>query len=419
MTQQFPIFNFEQANPLLMGLGKGRELYKQFKMAPLEIQQQHIANVLNEQKQKQNEIYLKKYPELLAAELSKANLEPEEIKARTGLMGGQLQELQQKMKYNPQLFSAEVAERMAKADDLTRRNRLIQQLLGGGQISGMGPSQGSRGTSPGMQGTMPSPEAIQKSFSEQGHVPQQQSGLPGGMSFAQAALLSHELGLPKPEIIDVDGSKIGVTAFGNVPIATGQNPQEKAFQSSLGAEKGKAYSELVGSYQGISNQNAAIDNMIYLANNDPEFRNVTGPIGSFLTKWTGTPERRALLGQIQTSSGEVTLQIAPALKGAFTGRDQTLISTIKANPNDFPDVFVGKLKAQKLINSALQDRSERAAKYMEQGNSQLEAIKKATKETPLDNYRAQVEDLVNPVRQERNMNGKTYYMRANGKVYEK
>lgn len=406
-----PFQHFEYDSPfqMLMSGAQGyntlKDTLQKSRMNPLLLERSKLENALNAQKQKQQDIYLQQYPELLAAELMKSKLEPEEMRARTGLMGGQLRELEQKMKYSPELYSAEAAERRAKADDLTRRNQLIQELLRG-NIPGQS-QQVPRGTlNEPMQSVIPQQGAMRPTASN-------------GMSYAQAALLSDQLGLPKPEILDIDGQKIAATAFGNIPIAQGKTPEEKAFATTLGAEKGKSYSGLVSAYQGMANQGAAIDEMINLSLNDPEFKNVTGPVGSFLAKWTGSPERKELLGRLQSSSGEIALQVAPSLKGAFTGRDQTLINTIKANPNsDFPDVFIGKLKAQKLMNSVLQDRAEKAAKYMEQGDSQLEAIKKATKETPLENYRNQVEDMVNPIRQEKVVDGKTYYLRANGKVYE-
>jgi hypothetical protein len=328
-------------------------------------------------------------------------------------MNAQLKDLEQKMKYNPELYSAEAAERRAKAEDITRRNKLIEHLL-----RGSGPSNVTRGTMDQNGGqTFSSPDAVQRQKQNK-EVTSQQPSIPG-LTYAQAALLSDQLGLPKPEVREIDGQLIGISAFGNFPIAKGMTAEEKSFKEGLGTSKAKSYDSLVNTYEGISNQNTALDNLINLSINDPEFKNVTGPVGSFLTKWAGTPERRQLLGQLQSSSGEIALQVAPSLKGAFTGRDQTLINTIKANPNsDFPDVFIGKLKAQKLLNSVLQERSEKAAEYMENGYSQLEAIKKATKETPLDKYRLQVEDMVNPVRSMKSKDGKNYYLRADGGWYQ-
>lgn len=400
-------FSWQNPTNPIQSLLAGQEFGKNLLSSPYQLKQMQLANALNEQKQKQQQMYLQKYPELLAAELAKAQAEPEEMRARSGLMGGQLREIEQKMKYAPELFSSESAERRAKAEDILRKNQLIQQVLSGGFSGGQ---QVPQGTSYGE--SSPLGNIQQRS-------PESQKQLPGGMTYAKAALISHLTGMPKPEIIDIDGEKIGVTAFGNVPIAKGLSPEEKAFQSSLGSEKGKSYSGLVGAYQGLANQSSAIDEMINLANNDPEFKNVTGPVGSFFTKWMGDKERRELLGRLQSSSGEIALQVAPSLKGAFTGRDQTLINQIKANPNsDFPDVFIGKLKSQKLINSVLQDRYERAANYMEEGMSSLKAIKKATEETPLEKYRTQINDMINPIKQTKLINGENYVLRSDGKVYK-
>jgi hypothetical protein len=413
MPMQFPILSFEQANPFMTGASRGADAVKSLMNTPIEMQQAMIANELNKQKQKEQAMYLQKYPEILAQNISKGNLEQNEMKYRSSLMNAQLKDLEQKMKYNPELYSAEAAERRAKAEDITRRNKLIEHLL-----RGSGPSNVTRGTMDQNGGqTFSSPDAVQRQKQNK-EVTSQQPSIPG-LTYAQAALLSDQLGLPKPEVREIDGQLIGISAFGNFPIAKGMTAEEKSFKEGLGTSKAKSYDSLVNTYEGISNQNTALDNLINLSINDPEFKNVTGPVGSFLTKWAGTPERRQLLGQLQSSSGEIALQVAPSLKGAFTGRDQTLINTIKANPNsDFPDVFIGKLKAQKLLNSVLQERSEKAAEYMENGYSQLEAIKKATKETPLDKYRLQVEDMVNPVRSMKSKDGKNYYLRADGGWYQ-
>lgn len=412
MPMQFPILSFEQANPFMTGMSYGSSAVKNLMNTPIEMQKAIIANELNKQKQKEQEMYLQKYPEILSQQMSKGKIEQNEMQSRSSLMNAQLRDLEQKMKYNPELYSAEAAERRAKAEDITRRNKLIENLL-----SGNGPSNVPRGTmDQGGGQAFTSPDAMQRQIQNK-EITSQQPSIPG-LTYAQAALLSDQLGLPKPEVREVDGQLIGISAFGNFPIAKGMSPEEKAFKAELGTSKGKAYNELTTNYQSISNQNVALDNLIDLATNDPNFNNVTGPVNSFLTKWAGSPENKKLLGQLQSTSGEITLQVAPSLKGAFTGGDQKMVNVIKASPSDFPDVFVGKLKAQKLINTVLQERSKKAANYIQDGYSQLESIDRATKETPLDKYRDQVEDMVNPVKATRKLNGKNYYLRADGKVYE-
>ena len=169
-----------------------------------------------------------------------------------------------------------------------------------------------------------------------------------------------------------------------------------ATEHAKGMEKvsSEIYKENLGALQGLQNQGVALDTITGLIENNPEFKNVTGPIGTRVTNWLGTPEQKELLGGLQTASGEIALQVAPALKGAFTGRDQTLINSIKANPGDFPDVFVGKLKAQKLINDVLLHRADLTAQYIEQGQTPRVALRMAAEQTPLSKY----EPLVNKLK---------------------
>jgi|GEM_PF-5035989 len=217
-----------------------------------------------------------------------------------------------------------------------------------------------------------------------------------GRTYPQAALASHLLGLAPPQIKELPGTgqMIAITPFGNIPIAQGMSAGEKAKTEAIGKYTGTSYGSAVDTYSGLQNQASALDNLISGVDN-PQFRNVVGPVGSALTRWAGTPEQQRLLGSLQSSSGEIALQVAPTLKGAFTGKDQSLINTIKANPNtDFPDVFIGKLKAQKLITTALAEREELRANYIEQGLKPLEAAKRAAQETPLDRYKSTIDRLI-------------------------
>jgi hypothetical protein len=173
----------------------------------------------------------------------------------------------------------------------------------------------------------------------------------------------------------------------------GPTAEETAFATGMGKGKAEEYNTAITTYNALENQGLALNELINAANNS-EFRNVTGKINQPLTNWFGTPEQQQLLGQLQTSSGEIALQIAPSLKGAWTGRDQAMVNSIKASPNDFPDVFIGKLKAQSLINNALKERAQLKANYLEQGFSTLEASRLAAKETPLERFKPEIERLI-------------------------
>lgn len=226
-----------------------------------------------------------------------------------------------------------------------------------------------------------------------------QSASPNNKDLARESFISHLLGFGSTQLIDVNGTKMALTGTGKLfPVAQGLDPYHEGLQKGLGKYAAQSYGESVNSVKGIQNQNVALDEMINQIDKNPEFYNVTGPVQSFFTKWAGNPAQQKLLGSLQTASGEIALQVAPSLKGAFTGRDQTLINTIKANPNtDFPYIFVGKLKAQKLINSVLEQRESLAGEYIKKGVDPLQARKLAAKQTPLEKYRPIVEKLLDPM----------------------
>lgn len=174
----------------------------------------------------------------------------------------------------------------------------------------------------------------------------------------------------------------------------GPSAEETAFSSGMGKYSAKLYEDVTNSYRGLQNQGVALQELTQALDN-PEFRNVTGRINQPLTRWFGSPEQQQLLGGMQSASGEIALQIAPALKGSFTGRDQTLINSIKANPQtDFPDEFIGKLKAQQLINDVLQERARLTATYIENNVKPLKALELAAQQTPLEKFKPQVDKLI-------------------------
>lgn len=243
----------------------------------------------------------------------------------------------------------------------------------------------------------PQPSSPTPAISGQQTISPQNQQDTTGLSYADAAYLSKYLGLGEPKIVNVSGTgkTIAVSPFGNVDVAQGLSPTQEAYQKGKGAYAAKSYGDNVEAMRNYQARGLVLDQMVNLLDN-PEFRNVTGPVGSNIARFLGTPEQQQLLGQLQSESGEIVLQVAPSLKGAFTGKDQTLIDSTKANTKtDFPDVFIGKLKAQKLMQSVLEDRARLAAQYTDAGMSPLDAQIKAAKDTPLDKYRPIIEKMIN------------------------
>ncbi len=350
-------------------------------------------------------------PAKLKAELALTQAQTGETGARTGLIGEQTRGQHITNQWLPQKLQSLVALHNANA----RQAQLVQDaynlmLRGGvGQLPGNTPPPGIKLTGRpemsldlpamgGQGGMIPGQPQGQGQGQGQGipstaGQPQQQPKF----NYPQAAAIMNllKMGQPKPQ--DINGKYIAITPLGNIDTGVrGLDANQKAFQQGLGKYGAKIYGDAVDSYKAYQNQGAALDDLIYEVNNNPEFRNVTGPINKPITSWIGSAEKRELLGKLQSSSGEIALQVAPALKGSFTGRDQNLINEIKASPRDFPDIFIGKLKAQSLINNVLSERSRLLSQYIEQGFTPTQAIQLATRETPIDKYRPMINQLIKP-----------------------
>lgn len=174
------------------------------------------------------------------------------------------------------------------------------------------------------------------------------------------------------------------------------NVKQKAYQEAKGRSAATMYDENAKGVKMLQAQAVPLDNLIDLTN-DPEFDSTVGPVSSYFKRFTGNSRQQQLLGQLQSSSGEIAIQIAPSLGASMTGTDSDLINMTKANPNtDFPEVFRGKLKAQKLVKSVLTERMILANKYIDSGMDQTDAQAKAAQETPLDKYKPIIDDMIKP-----------------------
>ena len=253
------------------------------------------------------------------------------------------------------------------------------------------------GAPQGMPQTQPQGNGLPKPSQQPGGVAS--PNIPtnnNGMTYQQAAMVQPYMGQGNPSIQNINGTITAISPYGNYPLAQGLTAAQQGYQGGKGAGAAKAYNDYVSAYTAMKNQEVPLHQLIELTQN-PEFDRTVGPVSAFFKNLTGTPEQKSLLGQLRSTSGEVELQVAPQLGATLTDSDKGLLNTIKANPDkDFKDVFRGKLQSQALIKSVLSDRAYRAANYIDQGMSQLEAAKKAVEETPLDKYKPQVDKLMYP-----------------------
>jgi hypothetical protein len=316
-----------------------------------------------------------------------------EREARTGLLGQQIYNTQVEGKYLPQSLQAKIAVNNANAQQAKLIEILRERMLGSQKNDTQQP-QLYQGNGMFNNEQLNAPQQI----SNLGHPTNEPKQIPTnnqGMNYPTAAIASQLLKLGQPKIVDVDGKQVAISPLGNFDTGVqGLTAQQKAQQAGMGKYAAKLYGDANDSYRVLQSQGLAINDLVDAAENNPQFRNVTGRINKPLTNWFGSPEQKELLGRLQSSSGEISLQVAPSLKGSFTGFHQSIINEIKASPNDFPDVFIGKLKAQKLINDDLTERARLLSEYLEQGYKPTQALQRATKETPLEKFIPQIKQLI-------------------------
>lgn len=315
------------------------------------------------------------------------------------------------MELNPfrkALLEAQSRSAGSVADKNAMIQKLMQQVMGGGGGS-TSPQDVQQPQLGSVQGMFPE-QAIQSAPTQATQQSQQPQ-----MNYAQAALMSKLMGLGQPKIVDVDGAKIAVTPFGNIPVAQGMTPLGKELTKADAAMYKQASDALIP----LGEQQDIIDNAMEIIDKMPNAENVIGPLNNVLAKWTGSPSDQQLLGEIAANSGNFTLNAAKGIKGAFTGRDISLINSIKPNPGDRFDVFKGKLKALKLANEVVSTRNKLIMQKVRAGMAPEEAIRQAREQTDFKRVKPMIANLMVSDKDKSAMQkAQSGIVRADGKVYK-
>lgn len=178
----------------------------------------------------------------------------------------------------------------------------------------------------------------------------------------------------------------------------GRTPEDIAQAKERGAGLGKAdasmYQSGVEQLGNLSDQKDNLNYIVDLLQRNPHASNVIGPYNNWATRLAGSQQDKELLGQFATSTGNITLQAAKGIKGAFTGRDQGLINSLKPTTKDPYGVFLGKTKAMLMLNEFVSRRINKINQYIHNGMSSSDAIQKARNEISLDKIRPQIQRMV-------------------------
>jgi hypothetical protein len=181
-----------------------------------------------------------------------------------------------------------------------------------------------------------------------------------------------------------------------------ENVAEQAGIESEGKEAGKIRAKDISELSDISNASSkTLDTLHEVSNllNDPLMESIKQhPILghhelSYYEKF-GTPEQQQIAGRYRAATGQIIADFASNFKGAFRVGEQSLLNSMKANPNDSIDVAKGKTEAlmgmvnfiktrSEMISNLMEDRHISKNKASQIADKQLDgnSIRKAIKET--------------------------------------
>lgn len=228
-------------------------------------------------------------------------------------------------------------------------------------------------------------------------IPQGQPGSQQNQSnvtYPQAALASHLLGLGEPKITEIPGTgqQIAITPFGNIPIATGLSELQK----SLAKENAKSIKELSDSAFAGQTKQATFDEIGKIITS-PVYEQMrqTAALGKYelgYFKNFGNPEQQEMVGSLISLSGQVVKDTAQDFKGQFRKGEQSLVQDMKVNTGDTVYSARGKLAAMELMNKFLTQRSRLTADFMTRGMNQVQAQDEADKLINGDAVRKQINE---------------------------
>lgn len=416
MPIQFPNFeriSFDEANPLLSGMQRGQSLMQNFMQFPQELKAKILANEIAK--------IQAQYAEPMAQEnllgLKQQNqYNPKIWESEIGLRGAQQRGLEQQMQYNPDIWKSEIGLRGAQAGKLNKESNWYDKeatarvALEEAQAKKAAAIQdaisntlnGKYNFNPGNQNL--SSQNINKNTSSSNNSninPQMdinnQSTQSPNMTYAQAATMSHLLGLADPKLIDVNGSTIAVTPWGNIPVAQGLTELQKNLSK-------KDADQIYNFEQNVVNgtiKQTTLDELSSVISS-PAFENmrqhpIAGKYELLGYSIFGTEEEQKFVGRYMAETGQIIKDSARDFQGQFRIGEQALLNSMKPNISDSLDVAKGKLESLSLMNRMLTERSRITAKLMRnEGYSSVESIEKADKIIDAKKMRNEIKQMLSP-----------------------
>jgi len=175
-------------------------------------------------------------------------------------------------------------------------------------------------------------------------------------------------------------------------VQVGKTPGEAKFEEETAKSRAKYLDEAAPVLSDLSSTQENLDSIASILNNKAESINAIGKMNKPFAELFGNQEQQDILGQLQFATGNILMEAAKNIKGAFTGRDMGFVNSMKPNVNEPYYVMVAKTGAMQAFNQMAYRRLELASQLVENGMSPRQAVIEAARRTPLEPIKKQYED---------------------------
>lgn len=287
--------------------------------------------------------------------------------AQNNLLGEQTRGAKIENQYLPEKLRAQVAQSAIQ-------QQLIQQIMNGNRQQ---PQQDMQNYKEDNGTEM---FAKQQNVQSNQISPQQNQQPSNGLTYPQAAIAMHMLGLGKPQIENINGKYTAFTPFGNTVVGEGQSK----LQEALSKEDAKKISGLEDTVLKSGPKMDTLRQIEQIVSSPLMEQMRSNPIlGRHELGWfskLGTKEQQEAVGNFRAFTGQIIKDSARDFAGQFRVGEQGLLNSMKPNDSDSLAVMKGKTESLSLMVQMLAERSRIEADLMRNRNmSALQASLAADK----------------------------------------
>jgi hypothetical protein len=161
--------------------------------------------------------------------------------------------------------------------------------------------------------------------------------------------------------------------------------ESKAFAKESGKNRAKAIASNTEKIMLADNINVSLGELQQIREANPElFKQTVGPFAGLIKGYTGTPEQKTLLAQIDAASGNVMLDTLKMMKGQSSDKEMREVKDIKPNKTDSDEAYVAKTQTLLKVNNQISKRLILSNQLIENGYSESQAADQARKVYPID-----------------------------------